>query len=514
MFATLLSLTLLGAAGAEVKTSETPTTRLYVETTPAGATIKVDGKAQGTAPKVIPIPPGTRKMTVEVELDGRPSQRQELTIQGGRVTRLEFNFGPQAPEPKQAGSAAQEGTVIYTPRAVPAPKYRDSMTAPPSDSSAVPGVPPPGMYAVPEGGVDQLVKFIQTLSEYKPKTRGDDIAYRAYFRRAIAEAAEKILKLDKDPNSEACQAARFVLLANRVYALAQGDPQQQKKTLADVKAYLEEQVKKGQGEAGASLAISLGQTLEQMGEYQRAAEALKGFAEVTAKSGDASLSRATAELTRTAERLAAAAKEYPLEDPKLVLPPKGRLVSLDLRRQANMEIVTFDTSSGGGLAELPRGENTLAGVKFQVGPKVVQLASSSARDRPEKVEGIAVDRKIVRLYVLHSSQTSWVPGGTRVGEYRLHYEDGSSAVFPIVYGEDLRDWWCGDDHYPATRAKVVWTGNNVRSAQARNTLRLCLRVWENPHPEKKVTSLEYVSAVTRCAPFCVAITAEESQGAE
>jgi hypothetical protein len=382
-----------------------------------------------------------------------------------------------------------------------------------STSKAAFAVPRGTLYTVPEGGVDQLVTFIQRLSEYKPKTPEDDLPYRVYFRRAIGEAAQKILKLEKDPNSEACQVARIVLLANRVYAFAQGDPQQQKKTLADLRAYLEEQVNKGQGEVGAGLATLLGQTLEQMGEYQRAADALKGFAELIAKSGDKNLSGAAADLTRTAERLAAAAKEFPREDQKLVLPPKGKLFPLDLSRQTNMDIVTFDTPGGGSLTELPLGDNTLDGVKFHVGPKVIQIASSAARNRPEKVEGIAVDRKIVRFYVLHASQTSWVPGGTRVGEYRLHYEDGSSATFPIVYGEDLRDWWCGEDHFPATRAKVVWTGNNIRAAQARNTLRLCMRAWENPHPDKKVTSLDYVSTSTRCAPFCVAITVEEPDGA-
>ena len=95
MSAILLSLTLLGAA-AEVQTRETPTTRLFVQTTPPGAAIKLDGKAEGTAPKVFLVPPDATKMIVEVELDGHASQRREVTIQGGRVTRIEFHWSPQA----------------------------------------------------------------------------------------------------------------------------------------------------------------------------------------------------------------------------------------------------------------------------------------------------------------------------------------------------------------------------------------------------------------------------------
>ncbi|MHB1037697.1 MAG: WD40 domain-containing protein [Pirellulales bacterium] len=84
----------LGAA-AEVQTRDTPTTRLFVQTTPPGAAVKLDGKAQGTAPKVFLVPPGANKMVVEVELDGHASQRREVTIQGGRVTRIEFQLARQ-----------------------------------------------------------------------------------------------------------------------------------------------------------------------------------------------------------------------------------------------------------------------------------------------------------------------------------------------------------------------------------------------------------------------------------
>jgi len=96
MSAIVLSLMLLRAA-AEVQTRETPTTRLFVQTTPPGAAIKLDGKAEGTDPKVFVVPPGATKMIVEVELEGHASQRREVAVQGGRVTRIEFLFEPSPP---------------------------------------------------------------------------------------------------------------------------------------------------------------------------------------------------------------------------------------------------------------------------------------------------------------------------------------------------------------------------------------------------------------------------------
>jgi hypothetical protein len=109
----LFCLTLLGAAAAEVQTREVPTTRLYVETSPPGAAIKLDGKPNGSAPKVFLVPPETRKMIVEVELDGHAAERREVTIQGGRVTRIEFLLQPWHSE--TAAAAGLHGTAAGKP---------------------------------------------------------------------------------------------------------------------------------------------------------------------------------------------------------------------------------------------------------------------------------------------------------------------------------------------------------------------------------------------------------------
>ena len=54
----------------------------------------------------------------------------------------------------------------------------------------------------------------------------------------------------------------------------------------------------------------------------------------------------------------------------------------------------------------------------------------------------------------------------------------------------------------------MWVGRNAATKEAKIYLRLYLSVWENPHPEKTVASLDYVSAMTDAAPFCAAITVE------
>jgi len=183
----------------------------------------------------------------------------------------------------------------------------------------------------------------------------------------------------------------------------------------------------------------------------------------------------------------------------------------------NKEIVDLSGPGdfeGNGLAELPQGECTLCGVKFLVGEKVVQLGRASVPEVKAKVAGILVNRRVKRLYVLHATQRGSpdsVKDGTAIGEYTIHYEDDSTAVMPIAYGEDVRDWWNWDEGRPVTRGRVVWTGKNCQTEQYEVMLRLYLGVWENPHPDKKVTTVDYAwNRKAPVAPFCVAMTVEEA----
>ncbi len=218
----------------------------------------------------------------------------------------------------------------------------------------------------------------------------------------------------------------------------------------------------------------------------------------------------------TARRLLEMSKEIRREGPRIEIPPKGKLIPLDLEAKTNQNLNDLSGPGdfeGNGLAELPRGEQTFGGVSFRIGRKLIQLAGTNLPTAPAKVEGIPVDRKVARLYVLHATQWSSatdVKDGTAIGEYQVHYEDDSTASMPVVFGEDVRDWWNNDQGKPTTRGKVVWTGGNIATDRNNVTLRLYLGVWENPHPDKKVTSLDYISTNdTICAPFCLAMTVEE-----
>ncbi len=215
--------------------------------------------------------------------------------------------------------------------------------------------------------------------------------------------------------------------------------------------------------------------------------------------------------------------------------PRGKLAFIDLQPKANLALsqdIPFSNVFD-NLGELLPGEQDLAGIGFNIGPKMVFLSGwRLGRPSPGQVEGIAVNRAFCRLYLLHAAAwsdsppgirgrflpgedafPSGVPDGTLIGRYVLHYEHGVQETIPVIWGEDVRNWRSAEGGKPLKRGKVIWTGSNPMFRGSQETANLYLTVWENSHPEKRVITLDYVGT-TPVAPFCVAITAEEPVSGE
>jgi hypothetical protein len=214
------------------------------------------------------------------------------------------------------------------------------------------------------------------------------------------------------------------------------------------------------------------------------------------------------------ERLSTIAKDLPPRENVEVV-PRGRMVLLDLKGKFNWRAVdvTEGDFHGNGIAELPKGEPILGGIKFRTSDEMMQLGCVRLPTAPAVIAGIPVNRKIANLYFLHAvqyGQPSRVQDGTRIGEYKMYYQDGSDTSMPLIFGQHVRDWWISDEGKPVTRGRVVWTGANPSSDRMNLSIRLYLAAWENPHPDQLVTHLDFVGIQDGlCAPFCMAITAEE-----
>jgi hypothetical protein len=175
----------------------------------------------------------------------------------------------------------------------------------------------------------------------------------------------------------------------------------------------------------------------------------------------------------------------------------------------------------GNFLTVPMGEQSFAEIKFKIGEGVIQLGSKVLQDKPEKVEGIQVDKKASKLHILHATGYGGgpnVPGApwhvaddALIGEYKINYEDKSAEHIQIVFGQDVRDWWFRADEKETSRGKVAWKGDNELAKNYECRLRLYLTTWDNPTPDRKIVSIDYIGKKdeTVAAPFCVAISLEE-----
>jgi thiol-disulfide isomerase/thioredoxin len=200
-------------------------------------------------------------------------------------------------------------------------------------------------------------------------------------------------------------------------------------------------------------------------------------------------------------------------------------VPVDLQPFANQKL-TEGFGNGletNNLSSLPAGDQKFDGCKFRIGEKLIQLGSTVVKDPPESVPGIQVGRKTGKLHFLHATQygggpnqkgnEGYVDDDTLIGEYRINFADRSALIIPIVYGQDVRDWFYVDNEGEPARGKVVWKGENDYAKSVEAKIRLYTYTWDNPWPEKVIDTIDYSSKKqeTPAAPFCIAITLENPQ---
>jgi beta-galactosidase len=93
------------------------------------------------------------------------------------------------------------------------------------------------------------------------------------------------------------------------------------------------------------------------------------------------------------------------------------------------------------------------------------------------------------------------------GAYVLNYDDGSSEEIPLIVGENTEDWMYPLNDDPLT-PEPVWKGTSPCFSFSGHGNRIFKMTWENPHPDKKIVSLDFRSSGYDAAPFLLAITVE------
>ncbi len=196
------------------------------------------------------------------------------------------------------------------------------------------------------------------------------------------------------------------------------------------------------------------------------------------------------------------------------LRPWQHVVSLDSFYQSKIASASpHDRNPRNNLAKLPAGHQTFDGVRFNVAG-LIQLAdgndvTQTNNPYPESVEGIPVNRICRQLHLLHGT-TQGLGDQLVVASLVLHYADGTTGKLDIIYGQQVYDWWFqGSADLPlAGNTKVAWVGQNPEAARGGYRIRVFKSSFENPQPDKRITTIDYVSALTPSAPFLLALTVE------
>jgi hypothetical protein len=114
---------------ASVETKKEPDTHVFVKTLPEGAKVLVDGEDVGSSPRLLVVPPGATKMTIEVELEGFPRRQRTVLVEGGRITRVTFDLGSRkSTAAKDADSGARPVVESFF-RAMVNERYEDALGA-------------------------------------------------------------------------------------------------------------------------------------------------------------------------------------------------------------------------------------------------------------------------------------------------------------------------------------------------------------------------------------------------
>ena len=260
--------------------------------------------------------------------------------------------------------------------------------------------------------------------------------------------------------------------------------------------------------------FAVGKALERRNRVEEAVQAFRETIRLADKDPDLESQRNRAllhraKLLRRLGRLAEAGADniaafhLPARDP--TLPP----ALIDLSRHFNRSLdqdLSDSMPVRAAFPTLPRGRQALPGcpgVEFDLRGAMRLDSKDDWAGFPNAAEGIHVQQKCRRLHFLQSTVFREAEEAI-VASYIVHYTDGRTETILIRYGQHLRDWTVKADPGPLTDAKVAWTGTGPES----DAVRIFVQTWENPRPETEIQSLDFVSKLTQCAPFLLAITAE------
>lgn len=159
-------------------------------------------------------------------------------------------------------------------------------------------------YELPEGGVKELLAFIQQTMAVRPKTQQEAVQLRLKGFPAMKAAAEKIMEIAKDDDKklEGFETVEGLLLYFRSQELRTGLPADRAKLVADIKTYLSNNQEPSPYAMMAATQTASG--LEYGGQPELAAEVYRDFGAILSRSKNPQLAKTGEKMEGAARRMA------------------------------------------------------------------------------------------------------------------------------------------------------------------------------------------------------------------
>jgi hypothetical protein len=154
---------------------------------------------------------------------------------------------------------------------------------------------------------------------------------------------------------------------------------------------------------------------------------------------------------------------------------------VDADRRVDLPVlakISGKTALGGVCFDLPGGKD-----------RCVLVADSQWPGTTTQVTGIPVNQKLTRLAFAHTAMYLAAKPGQSLGQYILHYADGTQANLPIRLDRELRDWFVPAQKPDDQAPKPACLFNTASGSE----LSVFCTLVDNPEPEKQIVTIDLVS---------------------
>ncbi len=166
-----------------------------------------------------------------------------------------------------------------------------------------------------------------------------------------------------------------------------------------------------------------------------------------------------------------------------------------------------------GLPRLVPGLSTLNGIQWDLRGTITLTGKALYYyylKYPETVHGIPINRRAGKLHFLHGCLWMEKPG-QQIGKYVVHYEDDHSETIPLAYEENIANILVHPKLTIPNIPSATLVEFDLPSRSQHNegdSQPIYHFTWSNPHPEKKIRSMEFHSLRTMSAPILMGLSLE------